>query len=93
MPTAGSADHVAAMKLLREKLVEVPNVLATPAVDVEILDFNLVGPILAVRPYCHNDHYWQVYFDGNRTIREALAAADFPAPMPAQLVLVQNPQG
>lgn len=90
---AGSADHVAAMKLLREKLAEVPNVLGTPAVEVEILEFNLVGPVLAVRPYCHNDHYWQVYFDGNRTIREALAAADFPAPMPAQMVLLHNPQG
>lgn len=90
---ASSADHVAAMKLLREKLAGIPNVLARPAVDVEILEFNLVGPVLAVRPYCHNDHYWQVYFDGNRTIREALAAADFPAPMPAQLVLVQNQQG
>ncbi len=90
---AGSADHVAAMKLLREKLAAVPNVLATPAVDVEILEFTLVGPVLAVRPYCHNDNYWQVYFDGNRTIREALAEAGFPAPMPAQLVMVQNPQG
>src|SRR5512137_2540979 len=87
---AGSADHVDAMQLLREKLAAVPNVLAQPAVEVEILDFTLVGPVLAVRPYCHNDHYWQVYFDGNRTIRESLAAAAFPAPMPAQLVMVQN---
>jgi len=55
--------------------------------------FTLVGPVLAVRPYCHNDNYWQVYFDGNRIIREALAEAGFPAPMPAQLVMVQNPQG
>ena len=89
---AGSADHVAAMEILREKLAAVSNVLAKPGVDVEILEFNLVGPVLAVRPYCHNDHYWQVYFDGNRTIREALAAAKFPAPMPAQLVTIQNPQ-
>jgi len=59
-------------------------------VEVEILEFNLVGPVLAVRPYCHTDHYWQVYFDGNRMIRESLMAADFPAPMPAQLVLVHN---
>ena len=87
---AGSADHVAAMLLLREKLAAVPNVLAQPAVDVEILEFTLVGPVLAVRPHCHNDHYWQVYFDSNRTIRESLAAAGFPAPMPAQLVMVQN---
>ena len=90
---AGSADHVAAMQLLREKLLAVPNVLAEPAPEVEILDFNLVGPVLAVRPFCHNDHYWQVYFDGNRVIREALAAAGFPAPMPAQAVIVQQAGG
>ncbi len=89
---AGSADHVAAMGLLREKLADIPNVIKQPAVEVEILEFTLVGPVLAVRPYCHNDHYWQVYFDGNRTIREALAAAGFPSPMPAQMVLVQNQQ-
>jgi small conductance mechanosensitive channel len=85
---AGSADHVAAMLLLREKLAAIPNVLPEPAVEVEILDFNLVGPVLAVRPFCHTDHYWQVYFDGNRLIRESLAAAGFPAPMPAQSVVV-----
>jgi small conductance mechanosensitive channel len=88
---AGSADHVAAMQLLRQKLAAIPNVLPQPAVEVDILEFNLVGPVLAVRPFCHNDHYWQVYFDGNRTIREALSEAGFPAPMPAQLILTQSP--
>lgn len=87
---AGGADHVKAMQLLRDKLAGLPNVLKEPGVEVEILDFTLVGPVLAVRPFCHNDHYWQVYFDGNRTIREALAEAGFPAPMPAQVVMVQN---
>jgi small conductance mechanosensitive channel len=87
---AGSADHVAAMQLLREKLAGVPNVLADPPVQVEILEFAPVGPVLAVRPFCHNDHYWQVYFDGNRTIRESLAEAGFPAPMPMQTIVVQQ---
>jgi small conductance mechanosensitive channel len=84
---AGQADHVAAMQLLREKLAAVPNVLATPVPEVEILEFNLVGPVLAVRPFCHNDHYWQVYFDGNRVIREELEKAGFPAPIPAQVMI------
>jgi len=84
---AGNADHVAAMELLRSKLQTIPNVVAAPQVEVDILEFNLVGPVLAVRPFCHTDHYWQVYFDGNRMIREALAEAGFPAPMPAQLIL------
>lgn len=85
---SGAADHRAAMALLRERIAAVPNVLPEPKVDVEILDFTLVGPVLAVRPYCHNDHYWQVYFDTNKVLREALAEAGFPAPMPAQNVFV-----
>ncbi|MBE9608898.1 mechanosensitive ion channel family protein [Chitinilyticum piscinae] len=87
---AGSADHNAARELLKAKIAQIPNVLAEPAVDVEILEFNLVGPVLAVRPYCNNDHYWQVYFDTNRVIKEALGEAGFPAPTPSQIVTVQQ---
>lgn len=85
---SGAADHRAAMALLREKIALVPNVLPEPKVDVDILDFTGLGPVLAVRPYCHNDHYWQVYFDTNKVLREALAEAGFPAPMPTQSVIV-----
>jgi small conductance mechanosensitive channel len=87
---SGAADHAAAMALLKEKIATIPNVLASPAVDVEILEFNLVGPVLAVRPYCHTDHYWQVYFDTNRMILDSLSAGGFPAPMPAQVVFVNQ---
>lgn len=86
---SGAADHAAAVALLKARVAAIPHVLGEPAVEVEILEFNLVGPVLAVRPYCHNDHYWQVYFDTNRTIKDALGA-DFPAPMPAQTVIVQQ---
>ncbi|MCL1618660.1 mechanosensitive ion channel family protein [Ralstonia pseudosolanacearum] len=88
---AGNADHRAAIALLKEKVGAIPNVLADPPVDVEILEFNLVGPVLAVRPHTHNDHYWQVYFDTNRTIKEALAEAGFPVPTPSQVLSVTMP--
>ncbi|CAJ0770334.1 mechanosensitive ion channel family protein [Ralstonia chuxiongensis] len=88
---AGSADHRAAIALLKEKVAAIPNVLTDPAVDVEILEFNLVGPVLAVRPYTHNDSYWQVYFDTNRTIKEALTEAGFPAPTPSQVLTITTP--
>ena len=68
----------AAVAALQARLGSIPNVLATPAVEVEILEFNLLGPVLAVRPYCHNDHYWQVYFDTNKAIREVLGSQAFP---------------
>jgi small conductance mechanosensitive channel len=75
-----AVDHNAAMRLLKERLTKIPNVQKEPAPDVEILDFNLAGPVLAVRPYCHTDHYWQVYFDTNRAIRESFGSAGFPVP-------------
>ena len=56
---------------------------------VEILEFNLVGPVLVIRPYCHNDHYWQVYFDGNKAIRESWRLPGFP-PGAAQVVFVNR---
>ena len=75
-----SVNHAEAVRLLRERLRRIPNVVAEPAPDVEILTFTPLGPVLAVRPYCHNDHYWQVYFDTNRAICEVGGDAGFPAP-------------
>jgi small conductance mechanosensitive channel len=69
-----------AIDLLKERISKIPNVLAEPTPDVEILDFNTAGTVLAVRPYCHNDHYWQVYFDTNRIIRSSFSEAGYPIP-------------
>jgi small conductance mechanosensitive channel len=74
------ADHAEAIRLLSEGLAKIPNVLKDPAPVVEILEFNLAGPLLAVRPFASNADYWQVYFDSNRLIREALGAAGMPPP-------------
>jgi small conductance mechanosensitive channel len=75
---AGSADVHKAIALLKESVSQIGNVVKTPAVDVEILEFNEFGPKLAVRPYCHTEHYWQVYFDTNKAIADTLGAAGFP---------------
>src|SRR5262245_11409841 len=75
-----SVDPAGAVRLLKERLARIPNVLTTPAPDVEILQFTAAGPVLAVRPYCSNAHYWQVYFDTNRTIRESFGEAGYPVP-------------
>jgi small conductance mechanosensitive channel len=77
---AHGVDPEAAVAMLKPGLAKVPNVITDPSPDVEILTFNLAGPVLAVRPYCNNNHYWQVYFDTNRLIRETFAQAGFPVP-------------
>src|SRR5262245_61486297 len=83
-----AVDPQAAAQVLRAALARIPNVVKQPAPDVEILTFTPLGPVLAVRPYCHNDHYWQVYFDTNRTIQASFGQAGFPAP--EQPVLVRS---
>jgi small conductance mechanosensitive channel len=82
-----SVDHHDAIRRLKERLVTIPNVLATPAPDVDVLQFSPAGPVLCVRPYCSNEHYGQVYFDTNRLIREVFGEAKFPAPVPAYAVM------
>jgi small conductance mechanosensitive channel len=77
---AHGVDPEAAIALLKPALALVPNALNAPPPDVEILTFNLAGPVLAVRPYCNNEHYWQVYFDTNKMIRNTFANAGFPVP-------------
>ena len=74
-----SVDPADAVRRLKESLPRIANVTADPMPDVEILTFNERGPVLAVRPYCNTAHYWQVYFDTNRTIRETFGAAGYPA--------------
>jgi|KBSMisStaDraftv2_1062788.scaffolds.fasta_scaffold134696_2 small conductance mechanosensitive channel len=77
---SGGADPNLAISRLRTRLAEIPNVCKTPQPDVTVLSFNPFGPVLAVRPFCHNDHYWQVYFDTNMAISEVLGDRAFPAP-------------
>ncbi|MBU7585472.1 MAG: mechanosensitive ion channel family protein [Nostoc sp. TH1S01] len=75
-----NVDHNDAIARLKARISQIPNVVNNPVPDVEIITFNLAGPVLAVRPYCNNEHYWQVYFDTNKAIREAFGEAGYPIP-------------
>lgn len=86
---AHGVDPRDAIARLKARLAEIPNVLDSPAPDVEVLSFTLAGPVLAVRPYTHNSSYWQVYFDTNAAIREVFAEAGYP--VPEQHYHVQRP--
>ncbi len=82
-----AVDHRVATRLLKEKLAQIPNVLTTPAPVVEILEFTPAGPLLCVQPFTANQHYWQVYFDTNRVIRESFGDVGFPVPVPGYTVM------
>ena len=83
---AGGVDPLDAIERLRAAVSKIENVASQPAPEVSVLDINLVGPVIAVRPYCHTDHYWQVYFDTNEAILRTARQAGWPAPTPSQIV-------
>ncbi|VVE24806.1 mechanosensitive ion channel protein MscS [Pandoraea morbifera] len=84
---AHTVDVQDAVARLKARVAQIPNVMTTPAVDVAILEFNPSGPVLAVRPYCHNRDYWQVYFDTNQAIAEVGGTAHWPVPAPRQIFM------
>jgi Small-conductance mechanosensitive channel len=89
---AGGVDHADAIARFRAAVAAIPNVMSSPAPDVSLIDMNLVGPVIAVRPYCHTDHYWQVYFDTNEAIVRICREAGWPAPTPANITkMIQMP--
>ncbi len=83
---AGGVDPIDAIARFRAAVAAIPNVATAPAPEVSLLDMNLVGPVIAVRPYAHTDHYWQVYFDTNEAIVRVCREAGWPAPTPSQVI-------
>lgn len=77
---AHGVDVQDAIARLSRRLPTLPHVLQDPSPNVELLEFNLAGPVLAVRPYCHNDNYWAVYFATNTAIKEEFGKAGYPVP-------------
>lgn len=86
-----TVDPQRAIAALQARVSQIANVASDPAPEINILEFNLAGTVLSVRPYCSNEHYWQVYFDTNSAIAETFGAAGFPAP--SQHLVVQQQQG
>ncbi|MEZ4293419.1 MAG: mechanosensitive ion channel family protein [Polyangiaceae bacterium] len=83
---AHGVDPEDAMKRLRTRLAKIKNVQKEPAPSVEVLEFTAAGPVLAVRPFCHNDHYWDVYFATNQAIVEEFTGAGYPVPAENRVV-------
>src|SRR5262245_56042507 len=77
---AHGVDVEDAARSLAARLATIPNVLTEPAPSVEILQFNPMGTVLAVRPFCNNRDYWQVFFDTNRAIAETGRESGWPVP-------------
>jgi small conductance mechanosensitive channel len=87
---AGSVDPLEAVARFKAAVAKIANVSTEMPPEVNLLDMNLVGPVIAVRPYTHTDHYWQVYFETNEMIVRVCKEAGWPAPTPAQITHIHQ---
>jgi small conductance mechanosensitive channel len=85
---SGAVDPLDAIARFKAAVATIPNISTEFPPEVNLLDMNLNGPVIAVRPYAHTDHYWQVYFDTNEAIVRVCKEAGWPAPTPTQITRV-----
>ncbi len=77
---ANGVDALDAIARFKAAVALIPNISKDMPPEINVLDFKLEGPQISVRPYCHTDHYWQVYFDTNEAILRVCKEAGWPAP-------------
>jgi len=82
---AAGVDPLDAIARLKAAVALIPNISTSMPPEVNLLDMKLEGPVIAVRPYTHTDHYWQVYFDTNEAIVRVCTEAGWPRPMTPQI--------
>jgi small conductance mechanosensitive channel len=86
-------NYAASLPKAREVLVGVmsahPKVLKDPAPSVNIVQLNLEGVQLAVRPYAAPEDYWTVYFEVYEQGLWALQAAGVAGPQPSMRVITE----
>ncbi|MBQ0929496.1 mechanosensitive ion channel family protein [Ideonella sp. 4Y16] len=85
---AVGVDPLDAVARLKAAVAAIPNVSTEQPPEVSLLDMNLNGCVIAVRPYCANEHYWQVFFDTNEAIVRTAQQAGWPAPTPSQITRI-----
>ncbi len=79
---AYNADIDQAKAVLLEVMNKHDKVLSDPAPFVGVNDLGDSSVNLAVRPYCHPDHYWDVYFDITELAKKALDTNKIGIPFP-----------
>lgn len=81
---AHGVDPLAAIEKLRAAVSALPHVAQDPAPEVNLMDFNAMGSVIAVRTYTHTDTYWSVFFGMNEAIARVCGEAGWPTPYVVQ---------
>jgi small conductance mechanosensitive channel len=76
-----------AKKVAMEALLSDPKVLTKPAPEVNVLKVGDGMTTLAVRPYCAQQNYWDVYFNTQAGIKKAFDQNSIAAPIPHRVII------
>lgn len=68
-------------------MLQHPKVLKSPAPEVHVLKVGDGMTTLAVRPYCTQANYWDVFFGTTESIKAAFDKAGIEAPIPHRIII------
>lgn len=66
-----------------------PKVLIQPAPEVSVLKVDVGMVTLAIRPYTHQEDYWDVYFGVQELVKNAFDSNGISSPIPTKIVINQ----
>jgi small conductance mechanosensitive channel len=87
VPVLHGSDVQAVKRALEARVVAVAEVLPQPAVSVEVAEFTVTGPVLAVQAWCKPQHANAVQDGMGLAIQESLVLAGYTLPANAPLLL------
>jgi small conductance mechanosensitive channel len=76
-----------ARKVAIEAMSKHPKVLATPAPEVSVAKIGDGMTTLALRPYCSQQDYWDVYFGTLELVKKAFDANQIEGPVPHRVII------
>lgn len=74
------SDLKAVKQVIQDALEKDTRILKDKEISIGVLELGNSSVNFVVRPWCKTEHYWDVYFDTNQTIKEALDAAGIEIP-------------
>ncbi|HMR88390.1 MAG TPA: mechanosensitive ion channel [Saprospiraceae bacterium] len=78
-----------ARQVALEAIKTVPNVLSSPTVEITILKIGDGMTTLAIRPYCVQSEYWNVFFGVQEAIKKAWDIHGIVGPIPHNVIITR----
>jgi small conductance mechanosensitive channel len=82
-----SVDINKARKIATEVMLADPKVLKSPAPEVNVLKVGDGMTTLAIRPFCAQEHYWDVFFGTQENVKKAFDTNDIIGPTPHRIII------